>query len=334
MRAWRIESDGGIDALNLAELTPPLPGPGQIAVQVRANSINYRDLGMITDPVARRVQFPRIPNSDGAGEVVAVGAGVTDWAAGDRVAGCFFNNWVAGECSARIMAGALGGAVDGMLAEQVVLEQTGVVRMPDHLSFEEAACLPCAALTAWRALVPVGQVKPGDTVLLLGTGGVSIFALQFASMMGARVIITSSSDKKLARARDLGAWETINYRQHPNWEQQVLSLTGGHGVDLAVETGGGGTLARTVECVRVAGRIGLIGVLSGGLIDPTSIMRKSITLQGIYVGSRRHFNDMNTAISAAGLKPVIDQRVPFAQAPDAYRAMQAAGHFGKIVITI
>ncbi|MGC1442749.1 MAG: NAD(P)-dependent alcohol dehydrogenase [Burkholderiaceae bacterium] len=332
MKAWQIESAGGIDALALNTIPERHPGPGEVTVKVHANSINFRDLGMITNPAARGVAFPRIPNSDGAGEVVAVGDGVSDLDVGDRVAGCFFENWISGQCSPQIMAGALGGAVDGMLAEQVVLKRSGVVRIPEHLSFEEAACLPCAGLTAWRALVPVGHLKAGDTVLLLGTGGVSVFALQFAVMMGARVIITSSSDDKLARASQMGAWQTINYRNNPDWEKAVLDLTQGRGVDLTVETGGGGTLAKSVEATRVAGTIGLIGVLTGGQIDPTSIMRKSITLQGIYVGSAAQFVDMNAAISATEMHPLIDHRVDFNNAPDAYRAMQDANHFGKIVI--
>jgi NADPH:quinone reductase-like Zn-dependent oxidoreductase len=334
MKAWQIQSaDKGIDGLAIGELANPDPGPGQVVVQVKANSVNFRDLAIVSNPAARGMPMGRIPNSDGAGEVIAIGDGVTQVKVGDRVAGCFFQQWQDGDCSEQAMASAMGGAIDGMLAERVVLNESGVVPIPSHLSFEEAACLPCAALTAWRALVPVGNLKAGDTVLLLGTGGVSVFALQFASMMGARVVITSSSDEKLARTKVLGAWETVNYKTHPNWEEQVLALTDGNGVDLTVETGGAGTLEKSVLSTRVAGTIGLIGVLTGGQLDPTPIMRKSINLQGIYVGSQRHFSDMNAAIAASGLKPVIDLTVPFAKAPDAYKAMQAAGHFGKIVIS-
>lgn len=334
MRAWQIQAGDGIDGLAIAELADPIPGPGQVLVQVKANSVNFRDLAIVSDPVARGMPMGRIPNSDGAGEVIAIGEGVTQVKIGDRVAGCFFQQWQDGnDCSDAAMSSAMGGAIDGMLAEKVVLNEYGVVAIPDNLSFEEAACLPCAALTAWRALVPVGAVKAGDTVLLLGTGGVSIFALQFAALMGARPIITSSSDEKLKRAKELGAWQTINYKTHPDWEKQVLELTNQRGVDLTVETGGGGTLAKSVLSTRVSGKIGLIGVLTGGQIDPTAIMRKSITLQGIYVGSQRHFNDMNAAITAGALKPVIDLIVPFDQAPQAYKAMKAAGHFGKIVIS-
>lgn len=334
MRAWQIQSDGGIDGLGLADLDLAAPGPGEVRVRLRANSVNYRDLSTVSDPVSRGIVLPRIPNSDGAGEVLAVGPGVTDFAPGDRVAGCFFQNWQDGACSPEAMASALGGALDGVLAEEANLSAAGLVKFPDHLTYAEAATLPCAALTAWRALVDVGRLKAGDTVLLLGTGGVSIFALQFATLMGARAIVTSSSDEKLETARGLGAWQTVNYRATPDWEQTVLEMTEGRGVDLTVEVGGAGTLAKSIAATRVAGTIGMIGVLTGGQVDPAAVMRKSITLQGIYVGSRRLFQDMNRAIAAAQLHPVIDDTFAFDDAPKAYRAMQAAGHFGKLVIDI
>ncbi len=299
-----------------------------------ASALNYRDLLTVTDPVARNLPYPRIPNSDGAGTVTAVGSEVTDFAVGDRVASCFFQNWLDGPCSAEAMASALGGALDGVLAQEVVLAADGVVPVPSHLSLEEAATLPCAALTAWNALVDTGGLTAGETVLLLGTGGVSIFALQFAKLMGARVILTSSSDEKLARAKAMGADETINYRDTPDWQNAVLDLTGGRGVDVTVEVGGAGTLARSIEATRVAGTVALIGVLTGGEINPTLVMRKSIRLVGIYVGSRRMFSAMNKAIGLHGLRPVIDQSFPFASARDAYHAMAAAGHFGKIVVKI
>ncbi len=334
MRAWRIETTDGIDGLKLAEVALPDPGPGEVRVRLKANAINYRDLSVISDPAARGIPLPRIPNSDGAGEVLATGPGVTGFAPGDRVAGCFFQDWVDGPCSAEAMASALGGALDGVLAEEANLKAQGLVKIPEHLSYAEAATLPCAALTAWRALVPVGRVKAGDTVLLLGTGGVSIFALQFARLMGLRAIITSSSDEKLARARALGAWQVVNYRSTPDWEQAVLGLTGGRGVDLTVEVGGPGTLQKSLAATRVAGTVAFIGVLAGGQVDPLPIMRKSLTVQGIYVGSRNLFRDMNRAIAAAELRPVIDRTFAFEEAPKAYRAMQAAGHFGKLVIEI
>jgi NADPH:quinone reductase-like Zn-dependent oxidoreductase len=334
MKAWQIVSDRGIEALTLAEVAAREPGPGEVAVRMRANSINFRDLLTINDPVSRGLPYPRVPNSDGAGEVIAVGPGVTGIAVGDRVASCFFQRWTDGQCSAEAMASALGGALDGVLAEEVVLRADGVVPVPGHLTFAEAATLPCAALTAWNAVVETGRVKAGDWVLLLGTGGVSMFALQFARMHGARTIVTSSSDEKLERARGLGATATVNYRKHPGWEEQVLEITGGRGVDVAVEVIGAANLPRTIAATRIAGTIALIGAMRGGQIDPAQFMRRSIRVQGIYVGSRRMFLDMNRAIEAHGLKPVIDRHVPFRDAPDAYRQMQAAGHFGKLVIDV
>ena len=332
MRVWQIVGEGGIDALELAERPSPEPAPGQVKVRVRANSINYRDLNTVRAPRRMSLALPRIPNSDGAGDVTAVGGSVSGIAEGDRVAGCFFQNWPAGEVSAVVMASAQGGPLDGMLAEEVVLNAQGVVPMPAHLDYAEAATLPCAALTAWSALVEKGRLKAGDTVLLLGTGGVSVFALQFCGLMGARAIVTSKSDDKLIRAGAMGAWQTINYAKTPDWAAAARDLTGGLGVDHVVEVGGGGTLAQSIEAVRIGGHIAMIGVLTRGAVDPTPILRKSIRLSGIYVGSRAMFLDMNAAIEAGGLKPVIDRRFAFADVQDAYRCMEAAGHFGKIVI--
>lgn len=334
MKAYEIVSADGIDALSLAERPEPVPGPGQILVRLRASSINYRDLLNILDPPARGIAYPRIPNSDGAGEVAGIGPGVTRFQVGDRVAGCFFQRWPAGGITQEAMASALGGPVDGLLAEYAVLEEDGLVAIPEALSFEQAATLPCAALTAWHILVEMGRIRAGETVLILGTGGVSIFALQFAALMGARCIVTSSSDDKLARARELGAWRCVNYRSTPDWEQAVLEHSGGRGVDLAVEVGGAGTLEKSIQSVRVGGRIGLVGVLTGGRIDPTAVMRKSIRLQGIYVGSRAMFESMNRAIEAGGLEPVIDSSFAFEEARAAYHHMQGGGHFGKIVIRL
>lgn len=334
MRRWQINSNDGIDALECVASERCEPGPGEVRVRVRASSINYRDLATVRDPASRNLALPRVPNSDAAGEVVAVGPGVEDLAPGDRVAGCFFQDWQDGPCTETAMASALGGALDGVLAEEVVLRARGVVPVPGHLGFEEAATLPCAALTAWHALVGAAQVKAGDTVLLLGTGGVSVFALQFACLLGVRVIMTSSSDDKLARAREMGAWQTVNYTTHPDWEKPVLDITGGRGVDAVVEVGGAGTLERSIAATRVAGTIALIGVLTGGEINPVMIMRKSIRLQGIYVGPRRMFLEMSRAIAFHGLKPVIHQTFPFDEAPKAYHAMARAGHFGKLVVSI
>lgn len=334
MRAYEINSDGGVDALTLVERPDPKPGPDQVLVRVRASSVNYRDLSTIEDPVSRNLPYPRIPNSDGAGEVVEIGNQVTRFKIGDRVAATFFQRWIDGQITEYAMASALGGALDGMLAELVVLHQDGLVSVPEHLSDLEAATLPCAALTAWNSLIEQGNVKAGDVVLLLGTGGVSIFALQFACLLGARAIVTSSSNEKLAKAKSLGAWQTVNYREVHEWERAVLDLTDGRGADHTVEVGGAGTLQKSVAATRVAGSIGLIGVLTQGEPNPTLIMRKSIRLQGIYVGSRRMFEDMNRAIAQHRLNPVIHRSFAFDDAREAYRAMRAAKHFGKLVIDI
>ena len=333
MRAYEIVSEGGIDALTLNQRPTPEPGFGEILVEIRASSINYRDLSTIEDPVARGIDYPRIPNSDGAGVVVGIGDGVTRFKAGDRVAGCFFQHWSDGEISAAAMASAMGGPVDGVLAESVVLQQYGAVPVPSHMSFEEASTLPCAFVTAWNCLVEQGRLKAGDTALFLGTGGVSISGLQIAKMMGARAIVTSSSEAKLERARAVGADETINYRETAQWQQRVLELTDGAGIDITIETGGGGTLEKTIEATRIGGTISLIGILSGGNIDPSALMRKSIRLQGVYVGSRRMFEAMNAALELNRVHPVIDQVFDFEDARAAYHTMRAAGHFGKLVVS-
>lgn len=333
MKAYEIVSPDGVDALKLADRSTPEAGHGQVLVRVHASSVNYRDLLTVEDPVSRRLPYPRIPNSDCAGEVIGVGPGVSGFGVGDRVAGCFFQRWVDGPVTADAMASALGGAIDGVLAQEVVLDEAGAVTVPEHMSYEQAATLPCAALTAWHALVEKGQLRAGDTVLLLGTGGVSIFALQIAAMHNARAIVTSSSDEKLERARAMGAWQTINYRQAPDWEQRVRELTDDVGVDHVVEVGGAGTLEKSIASSRVGGHIALIGVLTGGQINPMMIMRNSLRLHGIYVGSQAMFKSMNRAFEAARLEPVIDQTVPFEAARDAFHSMRGAGHFGKIVIS-
>jgi len=336
MKAWEIVSANGVDGLALNERPSPVAGPGEVIVRVRASSVNYRDLATIEDPEPRGIKYPTIPNSDGAGEIIAVGSGVSRFSAGDRVMGCFFQNWPSGGISASAMGSAMGGAIDGVLAEEVVLKEDAIVRIPDHLSYEEAATLPCAAVTAWNALFGQGSVMAGETVLLLGTGGVSVFAQQFATMAGAKTIVTSSSNDKLQRVASMGAWQIINYRQNPDWEKTVLEMTDGHGVDRVVEVGGPGTLQKSISAARVGGSISLIGILTGagGQIVPTDIMRKSLNIRGIYVGSREMFEDMARAIDTHKLKPVIDMVVSFEDAPDAYRHMRAAGHFGKIVISV
>lgn len=336
MRAWEIVSDGGIDSLVMSDRPDPEPGPGQVLVRVGASSVNYRDLSTIEDPVSRNLAYPTIPNSDAAGVVEATGAGVAGLTAGDRVMGCFFQDWQAGPISAAVMASALGGALPGVLAERVVLDATGVVSVPPHLSLAEASTLPCAALTAWHALTRPRQVRPGESVLLLGTGGVSVFAQQFCRIMGAKTIVTSSSNDKLERMRSLGAAETINYVETEDWDAVVLESTGGEGVDRVVEVGGPGTLQRSINACKVGGTIALIGILTGvaGEVTPTGIMRKSITLKGIYVGHRQMFREMSDALSLHGVKPVIDEVFDFADAPAAYRRMRSGRHFGKLVVDL
>jgi len=332
IRCYEIASAGGIGSLVSNQRDHRAPGRGEVLVQVRASSINYRDLMMIEDPVPRGVRYPTIPNSDAAGDVIAVGPGVSAVKVGDRVATCFFQRWDSGTITSDGMDSALGGALDGVLAEQVALREKGVIRFPDHLSYNEASTLPCAALTAWHALVEFADIQPGESVLLLGTGGVSIFALQFACMLGARPIVISSSDEKIQTARSMGAVGSVNYQTTPKWHERVMELTDGVGVDVVVEVGGAGTLERSVAATRVAGRIALIGVLAGGTMNPTMMMRKSIRLQGIYVGSHDMFKRMNEAISSDQMKPVIDQTFPFADAACAYYAMQRAEHLGKLVV--
>ncbi len=333
MNAYEIRASG-IDALQLCDRDIGKPAVGEVLVRVRASSINYRDYLNVLDPVGRGIAMPRTPNSDGAGEVVEVGSGVSRFAPGDRVMGTFFQRWIGGGISPEAMASALGGALDGVLAEYVVLNENGLVAMPPHLAFQEASTLPCAALTAWHSLIEMGGLKAGETVLLLGTGGVSIMALQFAVMSGAKVIITSSSDEKLARAKAMGAWQTINYKTQTDWEKPVLDMTGGLGVDHVVEVGGAGTVQRSVAAVRVGGTIAMIGVLTEGTLNATAVMRKSIRLQGIYVGSRSMFENMNKAIAAHEMRPVVDRIFPLEEARAAFHCMGEAGHFGKIVIEV
>lgn len=335
MNAWEINSSGGIDALAQATRPTPTPGPHDIVVRVHAVSLNYRDLLHVLGYVDTD-RWPLVPCSDGAGEVVAVGSHVARFRTGDRVAGTFFQRWDAGGITQDVMESALGGRLPGMLAQHVCLHENGAVSIPPGWSYVQAATLPCAALTAWHALVAKGRLAAGETVLVLGTGGVSLFALQIAKMHGARVILTSSSDDKIARARALGADETINYRQHPDWEARVLELTGGRGVDHVIELGGAGTLQKSIASVRTGGHVWLIGVLTGfeAKVDPLPILFKSVDVQGIYVGSREMFEAMNRAFAANGLTPVIDRTFPFREAREAFHCMQAAGHFGKLVVTV
>ena len=337
MKAYEIPAGGrSIEALRQVERPVPEPGPGQLLVRLRAASLNFRDQAVITgNYFGGVVQRDTIPLSDGAGDVVAIGPGVTRAKVDDRVAGTFFLGWTDGPPQRPYPAR---GAppVDGMLAEYVLLDENDAVLLPAGLTFEEAATLPCAAVTTWHALIETCGVRPGDTVLALGTGGVATFALLFGTAAGARVILTSSSDEKLERARSLGAWGTINYRRHPDWDQQVLELTGGAGATHVVETGGPGTLARSMQSVAYGGHVALIGVLAGlqGDTNPHPLMRKSASMHGIFVGSRAMFERMNAAIEANALRPVVDRVFAFEDAAEAYRYQQGASLFGKIVIRI
>ncbi|HTR47416.1 MAG TPA: NAD(P)-dependent alcohol dehydrogenase [Verrucomicrobiae bacterium] len=320
--------------LRRGERPEPKPGPHDVLVRMRAAALNYRDHAIITGKYRYDLDRETIPCSDGAGEVVAVGGTVTRFKVGDRVIPTFFQIWIDGTPPKN--RSALGAPLDGTLAEFVVLHEDGWVAMPKSLSFEEAATLPCAGPTAWNALMRGNPVKPGDTVLCLGTGGVSMFALQFARAAGARVIVTSSSDEKIVRARKLGASDGVNYKTHPDWEKEVLALTGGRGVDCVIENGGIGTLARSFQCVGWGGKISLIGVLAGreGNANPHDLMFKQASLHGIGVGSRGSLEQLIQAIEVNQIKPVIDRVFSFDQVPDAF-ALQAAGDFvGKIVINI
>ncbi|MDP9055426.1 MAG: NAD(P)-dependent alcohol dehydrogenase [Acidobacteriota bacterium] len=333
MKAWRFTDGLGPENLKIAELPEPRPGAGEAVVRVRACSLNYRDLAVMRGAYGKGVQVPLIPLSDGSGEVAETGPGVTRVKVGDRVAATFMQGWVEGPPDDVKACSALGGAVDGMMAERVCLKAEGLVQYPGHLSFEEAATLPCAAVTAWHALFRSGGLKPGETVLLQGSGGVSVFALQFAKMAGARVIMTSGSDARRERLRQMGADATINYKTNPEWDQAVRELTGGVGVDHVVEVGGAGTLPLTTKCVKRGGHIALVGVLAGrGEFDPRLMMIKGVRLQGIFVGSREMFEEMNRAIALAALRPVVDRVFAFEDLPEALAYLESGAHFGKIAI--
>ena len=333
MRAWQITSFG-IDSLEFVERPTPTPGPGEVQVALRAISFNYRDLLLVKGIYNPKLKLPRIPCSDGAGEVAAVGEGVTAWKPGDRVAGIFMQNWFDGVLTPIKARGALGGDIDGTLAEYIVLKETGLVPLPEHLSYQEAATLPCAAVTAWNAL-GAGELKPGATVLIQGTGGVSIFALQFARLRGARVLGISSSDEKLERARSLGLDEGLNYLDKPDWDRWVLEQTGGEGADLVVDVGGVGTLPRSLRALRIGGTVAQVGVLSGSpeALPISTILHKQARIQGIYVGSRKDFLEMNKAVSLALLRPV-GEEFHWTQAREALARMEEGSHFGKLVLTV
>ena len=334
MQAMRLGSPGGLDKLAVTDIQPTAPGPGQIQVEVKASSLNFHDYAVVAGllPVADG----RIPMSDGAGIVTAVGEGVGDFAVGDRVLSCFFPNWQDGLPAFEKLLGVPGDHADGFAAGTVTRAAQGFTRMPANLDFEAAATLGCAGLTAWRALMVETHLRPGDWVLVQGSGGVSLFALQFARMMGCRVIATSSSDAKLERLRALGAEHTINYREVPKWGEQALAITDGRGVDLVVEVGGPGTVPQSVRAITFGGCISMIGVLTGyaGEVPTTELFQKNGRISGITVGSRRHQQDMIAAVEANDLQPVIDSSYPLARLAEAFRHQESQRHFGKICVTL
>ena len=333
MKSFEIQ-EFGIDNLVLADRSDPQPGSREVLVRLKAASLNYRDLTLVQGVYNPKLKRPLVPLSDGVGIVEKTGANVTRFKPGDRVAGCFFQQWIDGPHTKEKGRSALGGAIDGVARECAVFSEDGLVTVPGFLTDEEAACLPCAAVTAWHALFEERPSIPGETVLLLGTGGVSTFALQLALLAGLRVMITSSSDEKLARARQLGAHLTINYKATPEWGEQARKLAGGEGVDHVIEVGGSDTIANSLRAVRTQGTISVIGALSGreGGISPASVLMNSIRMQGIYVGSRAMFDRLLRAVEFHRLKPVIDRVFPFAELKAALRHMESKQHFGKICL--
>lgn len=335
MKTYRLEKTGHLDGLSLCNEPDPTPGPSEVVIKVHANALNYRDLmvmrGAYRVPPRARV----IPLSDGAGEVVALGADVTRVKKGDRVAGAFFQGWMGGHIEAEHLSTDMGGSIDGMLSEYVVLNQHGVVKIPTHLSYQEAATLPCAALTAWCCLTDHRPLMAGDTVLTLGSGGVSVFAIQFARLFGARVIATTSSDEKIEKLKALGAHDVINYNTHPEWDKEVMRLTGKRGADFVIEVGGPGTLACSLKSAAIGGHVVQVGILGGvgQQLDPALFRGRSISTRSITVGSRQSFEAMNRAIEVNALRPVIDRVFSFADAKLAYQHLQEQKHFGKVVIS-
>jgi len=333
MKAIALRSPGGLDRLVLEDRADPGdPGPGEIRVALHGSSLNYHDLGVATGRMPSA--DGRIPLADGAGVIEAVGAGVEDFAPGDRVVSCFFPDWQDGAPTIGDFARTPGDGIDGFAREHVVLPASAFTHAPKGYDAVEAAAITTAGLTAWRALIVDGNLKAGDTVLLLGTGGVSIWALQIAKLMGATVAITSSSGEKLDRAKGMGADFTLNYRERQDWGRAVRDWTGGRGVDHVVEVGGPGTLSESIDAVRVGGHISLIGVLTGGIgeVPTAALMGKQARLQGLIVGSRRAQQDFVRALDSSGIHPVIDRRFPLEQLADAFRFEMSGEHFGKIGI--
>lgn len=335
MRAWEIHEQFGLESLRLQERTALEPGHGQVVVRVRAASLNYRDLLMTMGLYNPRQPLPLVPGSDGAGEIIRIGEGVTGFAEGDRVMGAFMQSWLRPPVPRRKedLLTTLGGPLDGVFTEEVLYEADALVSVPDDYSFNEASTLPCAALTAWSALITQGKLRPDDTLLIQGTGGVALFALSIAKMVGARVIITSSSDEKLTKARALGADETINYSETKDWGRVARKMTDG-GVDHVLELGGAGTLEQTLRAVRPGAQVSLIGVLAGPVanLNITPILMQNVRVQGILVGSRDELARMTEAFARHQIKPTIDKTFAFDKLPEAFKHMQAGRHFGKIVL--
>ncbi len=334
MRQYRLQKAEKGYQLVQQDASVPKPGAHEVLVHVRATSLNRRDLYVLAGQYGPGDLTGKVPLSDGAGEVTAIGAQVSRVKVGDRVAAIFFQRWLSGKPDANTAGSSLGGAIDGMLSEYVVLSEQGLVRIPEHLSFEEAATLPCAGVTAWNGLFTRGNLKPGDYVLLEGTGGVSIFGLQFAAAAGAKPIITSSSDAKLEHAKRLGAWQTINYKTSADWDQAIMKLTEGHGADQVLEVGGEQTIPKALGSVAFGGHLALIGGLSGwnGQLPAGLLAVRNLRASGIYVGSRADFEAMNAFIAEHQLKPVIDKEFKFDDAPAAFTYMDSGNLFGKVVI--
>jgi NADPH:quinone reductase-like Zn-dependent oxidoreductase len=332
MRAMAIVGRFGLDALKLIEKPMPEPRHSEVVIRISAVSLNYRDMDMVLGTYPFAFPLPLVPTSDGVGKVVAVGEGVTRAKVGDRVLGTFHQSWIAGRYEEDTPQ--LGGSVDGMLTEYVRLDQQGIVHAPSHLTDEEAASLPCAGLTSWHSLVTESRLEAGDTVLIQGTGGVSLFGLQFSAMFGARTIVTSSSDAKLERAKSLGATHTINYVKTPVWHPEVRALNGGRGVDHVIEVGGPDSFLQSLQAIRIGGQINMVGYIGSkqGAINPLEILYHRATVRGIPVGSRESFEAMNRAIEANNMRPVIDKVFPWTDAVAAIRYMQEGKHFGKIIL--
>jgi NADPH:quinone reductase-like Zn-dependent oxidoreductase len=333
MRAVRLEGHFGIENLRLGESKHEALGPLDVQICIHAASLNYRDLLMVKGEYNPKQALPLVPCSDGAGQVTAIGASVTRFKVGDRVLPTFAQRWLAGAPQVSKIRATLGGPLDGTLRDEGVFHEDGLVKCPAHLTYPEAATLPCAALTAWSALEQIA-LRPGQTLVVQGTGGVSLFALQFAVMRGARVIVTSKSDEKLTRALALGATEGINYVKAPDWAKVVRSVTNNEGADAVIEVGGAGTLAQSIRAVKPGGTIALIGVLSGGSaeVNLTPILMQNIRIQGVLVGHREQFEAMNRAIEMHALRPVLDRSFALEDAATAFRAMETGAHFGKITV--